>query len=221
MEIKFPWTALGLKNPMEDTEFGFDLVLHDNDGDRKGGNIAWHGASSLSFKRTSIYGKMFLSTTATTGSPDKAPASRSLENIKIDGEIDLEWERVSWNKFPYPIIKNSNRDLDGAFKALWDGANLYLLVIVYDDHKNLPFSIDIMRDYGWIQEATSGKVVWKMGTGNSTIDSNCNITRTADTTIFLKKGTYIMNFVSDNGHSPEGWYCPEGYSGFYGIRLSY
>lgn len=77
-----------------------------------------------------------------------------------------------------------------------------------------------MYDYGWIENANSRRVVWKMNYRNSEHAGGAKKNRRFDETISLQKGEYILYFESDDSHSFEDWNAAPPYDpASWGITL--
>ena len=64
---------------------------------------------------------------------------------------------------------------------------------------------DEMDDYGWIENAETGKTVWEMTYRMTEHAGGAEKNRRFDGTISLKAGEYIVHYRSDDSHSFEGW----------------
>ena len=62
-----------------------------------------------------------------------------------------------------------------------------------------------MVDYGWIENAKSGEVVWEMTYGMTFHAGGARKNRVVNTTILLDKGEYRLRYVSDDSHSYNDW----------------
>lgn len=60
-------------------------------------------------------------------------------------------------------------------------------------------------DYGWIIDASSGKMVWKFSRDNSEYAGGGDKNRISNEILKLKKGKYIAYFASDGSHSYKDW----------------
>jgi hypothetical protein len=60
-----------------------------------------------------------------------------------------------------------------------------------------------MFDYGWIEDAHSGDVVWEMTYRKSRHAGGASKNRVATATITLEKGEYVAHFITDGSHSFE------------------
>jgi len=62
-----------------------------------------------------------------------------------------------------------------------------------------------MYDYGWIEDAKSGKIVWEMTYRMTEHAGGAEKNRQYDGTMVLKAGEYVLRYRSDDSHSFEGW----------------
>jgi hypothetical protein len=62
-----------------------------------------------------------------------------------------------------------------------------------------------MYDYGWIENAKTGNVVWEMTYGMTFHAGGGRKNRMVNTTIMLDKGDYVLRFRSDDSHSFNDW----------------
>jgi hypothetical protein len=62
-----------------------------------------------------------------------------------------------------------------------------------------------MYDYGWIESSNTGRIVWEMRYRDTRRAGGASKNRLIDTTIRLKKGSYILHYVSDDSHSYGDW----------------
>ncbi len=62
-----------------------------------------------------------------------------------------------------------------------------------------------MYDYGWIENARSGNVVWEMTYNMSFYAGGGRKNRMVNTTILLEKGDYTLHWKSDDSHSYGDW----------------
>ena len=73
-----------------------------------------------------------------------------------------------------------------------------------------------MFDYGWIEDAHTGKRIWKMRYRDTEDAGGASKNRLYDGIIKLDAGSYIVHFETDDSHSYEDWnrdepYDPEGW----------
>lgn len=77
-----------------------------------------------------------------------------------------------------------------------------------------------MYDYGWIEDASSGKVVWEMTYSMTFHAGGGRKNRMVSTTILLDRGSYVLHYVSDDSHSYNNWNTdPPDDPGMWGITL--
>jgi hypothetical protein len=62
-----------------------------------------------------------------------------------------------------------------------------------------------MYDYGWIEEANSGRTVWEMTYNMTQNAGGARKNRMVNTTILLDKGDYELRYDSDGSHSFNDW----------------
>jgi hypothetical protein len=62
-----------------------------------------------------------------------------------------------------------------------------------------------MSDYGWIEDAKSGVVVWEMTYGMTFHAGGARKNRMVNTTILLERGSYTLRYKSDDSHSFGDW----------------
>ncbi len=77
-----------------------------------------------------------------------------------------------------------------------------------------------MYDYGWVEDASSGKVVWEMTYSMTFHAGGGRKNRMVNTTILLDRGSYVLHYVSDDSHSYNNWNTdPPDDPGMWGITL--
>jgi len=62
-----------------------------------------------------------------------------------------------------------------------------------------------MYDYGWIENAKTGDVVWEMTYAMGFHAGGARKNRMVNTTILLEKGDYVLRYTSDDSHSYGDW----------------
>jgi hypothetical protein len=62
-----------------------------------------------------------------------------------------------------------------------------------------------MYDYGWIVNAETGKMVWKMKYSKTNYAGGAKKNRKVNTSITLNPGKYIVHYKSDDSHSTYDW----------------
>lgn len=77
-----------------------------------------------------------------------------------------------------------------------------------------------MFDYGWIQEARSGKQVWIMEYRETDEAGGAQKNRLYDGVVYFEPGSYVVHFVTDDSHSYRDWNSPKPYQPeAWGIRI--
>ena len=62
-----------------------------------------------------------------------------------------------------------------------------------------------MYDYGWIENAATGTVVWEMTYSMTFHAGGGRKNRSVNTTLVLEKGEYLLRYKSDDSHSYNDW----------------
>jgi hypothetical protein len=65
-----------------------------------------------------------------------------------------------------------------------------------------------MSDYGWIENESTGDIVWEMTYRKTSHAGGAEKNRMVDQTILLDKGHYVVHFVTDDSHSFNHWNAP-------------
>jgi hypothetical protein len=60
-------------------------------------------------------------------------------------------------------------------------------------------------DYGWIQDAASGRIVWEMTYRNTEHAGGARKNRMFEGDVTLAKGDYILYYMTDDSHSYDDW----------------
>ena len=60
-------------------------------------------------------------------------------------------------------------------------------------------------DYGWIQDAATGRMVWEMTNRNTEHAGGARKNRMFDSNVTLPKGEYIAYYITDDSHSYNDW----------------
>ncbi|GAB4328716.1 MAG: hypothetical protein Kow0074_24770 [Candidatus Zixiibacteriota bacterium] len=112
------------------------------------------------------------------------------------------------------------------------------IVGVHDDeHRSVPFSLSTptrvsiyaigegtrsgMVDYGWIENARTGDIVWEMTYRKTSHAGGADKNRSVDQTIILDKGDYVLHYVTDDSHATGDWNAdPPSNPEMWGISLS-
>jgi hypothetical protein len=64
---------------------------------------------------------------------------------------------------------------------------------------------DEMYDYGWIEDYNTGRTVWRMRYRDTRSAGGASKNRLFDGMIHLKKGKYMIHYVTDDSHSYGDW----------------
>jgi len=64
---------------------------------------------------------------------------------------------------------------------------------------------DEMYDYGWIEDYNTGRTVWRMQYRDTRSAGGASKNRLFDGMIHLKKGKYVIHYVTDDSHSYGDW----------------
>jgi hypothetical protein len=77
-----------------------------------------------------------------------------------------------------------------------------------------------MFDYGWITDADTHERVWEMRYHETENAGGAEKNRVVDKVVHLEKGSYLVNFVTDDSHSYGDWNAAAPMDGeFWGITL--
>ncbi|MDX2191447.1 MAG: sugar-binding protein [Bacteroidota bacterium] len=227
IEIFIPWETLEFNMPIIDTVVGFDIKISDNDGVGFEKLFGWEDLhcsnnSADIIANASCFGELKLSNSLLRniklGKVGRYTSYFSKDKVRIDGNVDLIWEKVASQDISKVLMGRlyAKDDFNGSFKSFWNNEGLYFLILIQDKEYN--FLEEEEFDYAYIIEENTKKVVWKSSVKNSIlIGGKSNIF--IDTTLELGRGKYKIVYLSDNSHSEEGWmdHCPM--LPFYGIKL--
>ena len=76
-----------------------------------------------------------------------------------------------------------------------------------------------MFDYGWIEDAATGKTVWDMKAAETAHAGGAEKNRKFDATLSLPAGRYKLHYKSDESHSFDNWNAMPPDINFWGIVL--
>ena len=77
-----------------------------------------------------------------------------------------------------------------------------------------------MYDYGWIEDARTGTVIWEMSYGLTFHAGGGRKNRMLNSTIVLEKGNYVLRYKTDDSHAYNDWNTdPPDDRDYYGITL--
>ncbi len=75
-------------------------------------------------------------------------------------------------------------------------------------------------DYGWIEDASTGKIVWEMTHRNTEHAGGASKNRQFDGLTNLPKGYYIAHYITDDSHSYRDWNASPPYEpGAWGVSI--
>ena len=75
-------------------------------------------------------------------------------------------------------------------------------------------------DYGWIEDASTGDVVWEMDKGNTEHAGGGEKNRMFDGPVELKAGKYVAYYITDDSHSYRDWNVSAPYDAkAYGLAI--
>lgn len=137
--------------------------------------------------------------------------------INLDGKIEN-----AWNIAPkYKMAKTTSEkmpdpdNISAVFRSVWDDEYLYLLVEVTDNFK---FVLPLTGDYGWI-ENEKRDTIWIMKQSDSQFAGGAASNRFVNSSLFLKKGNYTLNYSTNQSNSPNRWIRKRPEISFYGIAV--
>ena len=189
-----------------------DCDLHE---DFRESVLSWAVRQNESFSDAAKYGRIIL--TNHTGSTDSnlLYALPGRPAPVIDGKVDKSWDRAPWSPIVrlYMGVPVAPYDLSGRFKALYDDSSLYVLFEITDDCRNkLGF---VAPDKCWIEDAATGRIIWKMDADTTQGQGTFSL----DRTIRLRRGNYLLKYMSDKDNSYEHWFGKPPRNGVYGALL--
>jgi hypothetical protein len=76
-----------------------------------------------------------------------------------------------------------------------------------------------MYDYGWVEDAATGKVVWEMKAPETAHAGGAGKNRKLDAPLSLPAGRYRLRYKSDDSHSFDNWNALPPDINFWGIAL--
>jgi len=131
-------------------------------------------------------------------------------------------EERYWGVSVFPASGRLDSTVVGKFERGPSGTVLAELVRMGDDERaHTPFRLERettlrvyalgegvngdMVDYGWIEDAASGRVVWEMSYGATEPAGGARKNRAFEGTIRLPAGSYVLHYKSDGSHSYRDW----------------
>lgn len=76
-----------------------------------------------------------------------------------------------------------------------------------------------MFDYGWVENAETGKTVWEMKASETAHAGGAQKNRKVDATLSLPAGRYRLRYKSDDSHSFDNWNATPPEVNFWGVAL--
>jgi CubicO group peptidase (beta-lactamase class C family) len=218
-EIRFPWKTLNNIKPSDGLKIGFDINVCDNDGNGRKDCICWHfEKQQRPWENPSVFGTMVLAENFKGNTNDSlCTAVKTKVPINLDGKIESAWNiapkykmaKTTGDKMPDPA------NISAVFRSVWDDEYLYLLVEVTDNFK---FVLPYTGDYGWI-ENEKHDTTWIMKQSDSQYAGGAASNRFVNTSLFLKKGIYTLNYSTNQSNSPNRWIRKRPETSFYGIAV--
>ena len=131
-------------------------------------------------------------------------------------------EERYWGVSVFPASGRLDSAVVGRFERGPSGTVIAELVRMKDDERaHTPFRLERettlrvyalgegvsgeMVDYGWIEDAGSGRVVWEMSYDAAEPAGGARKNRAFEGTIRLPAGSYVLHYKSDGSHSFEDW----------------
>ena len=217
IETRLDWKKLSDKKPGAGRVLLANVFLGDCDLDEnmRKSILSWTVNAGQDFSSVNNYGRIVLTRRSSGAAAAKEMYAHYTEHPPaIDGRIDEVWGKAAWSPILLPYQQAvSPTDHAGKFKALYDSQFLYFLFEITDNWKN---RIGIVTaDKCWIENAASGQLVWKMnGERTESFPSF-----TAQSSVFLPRGSYLLKYVSDRGNSYDKWYGRPPGNGIYGAAV--
>ena len=140
-----------------------------------------------------------------------------------DWNTDEPYDPQSWGITVYGVGDKFSKDNVSLFKED-EEKNVIAQLIKVRDHKKVSTRFTIaqsqkvrvyalgeadgtrdMADYGWIENAKSGKVVWEMTYGMTERAGGARKNRVVDSRIYLEAGEYVLHYRTDDSHAYGDW----------------
>jgi len=155
----------------------------------------------------------------------------------VDWNSSAPYDQEHWGMLVTAANDNFSAADVAAYEEKEDGSVLAQLIRVRDhDRETKRFTLNKdaqiriyalgegrdgdMYDYGWIEDANTGKTVWEMSYRLTEHAGGAKKNRRFDDTIMLKAGEYILHFETDDSHSFNDWNDdPPHDATHYGITL--
>ncbi|TFF36139.1 sugar-binding protein [Mucilaginibacter psychrotolerans] len=215
LEVSIPWSELsGFKKG----EIKANVLVNDSDldEDKRKSVLSWFIPSGINCFDPSQMSSVKLKRRPGNLSEGILNCLKTVRSPQIEGLPDQLWEKVPYHDINKQYVnKSSAFDHAASFKTLYDEKNIYFLFKVTDNCKNQTGIIT--KDKCWIENAATKEIVWKMGGRISAFNPSFDVTDS----IRLKAGKYTVKYITDKGHSSDGWYGKPPVAPFYGIGIYY
>lgn len=139
-----------------------------------------------------------------------------------DWNSSAPFDQERWGITLLAANDNFNAANVGDYTPQADANLLAQIANVRDDqHRRVTFSLDKsanvrvyalgegsagdMFDYGWIEDARTGKVVWEMSYRMTEHAGGAQKNRVFDNSVYLRAGEYELHYQTDGSHSPRDW----------------
>lgn len=139
-----------------------------------------------------------------------------------DWNASAPFEQERWGVTLMAANDNFDASLVADYQPEEDKSVLAQIINVRDDQeRQISFSLDKsgearvyalgegsegnMQDYGWIEEAATGKVVWEMTYRMTEHAGGAHKNRAFDERVYLKAGEYELHYRTDGSHSARDW----------------
>lgn len=213
LEARIPWQEIDSVSRPGRESIRMNIFIGDSDWEenRRESILSWALKEGEPWDSASAFGLLSF-VPGTYGSNRRSYYSRRINKPPaIDGLIDEIWDQADYSDIDLPYQNKVSRfDNSGKFKSLYDYQYLYLLFVINDNCKNRTGIIT--RDKCWIEDAADGELIWKMPADTSQGLPSC----TTEHKIHLKAGRYYLRYLSDGGHSFEGWFARPPVNDIYG-----
>lgn len=222
MEVRIPWSTLHRYAPKTGNKIGLSAFVGNSgmEENKRESVLSWSVGKLMYWNVPKQYGSLILTGAKSVENTSHAGGILYSHQIlvppRIDGISDDVWNNVESVPLTKLIEKLDPRikPPQASFKTVWDEHYLYFMFKVFDNTKNVPKYLTV--DRGWIEDASTGKIIWKL---NSRPNMNCFPTTITTSRIILPKGEYILRYTSDESHSFEAWYSKTPPLDYYGLLV--
>lgn len=202
LEVAIPWSEIPGGKPQSGRCVRSNIFIGDSDWEenRRTSVLSWMVKRGQAWNDIDAFGRLCMD-----GGTTQAP--------QIDGMEDEVWNTALRQPVAEQFDGNPTpKGSAGWFKTLYDDWNMYFLFNVADKCKNLTGIV--LKDKCCIVNAITGEIVWKLSATN-----NPSIIVSEVKQVHLPAGDYILQYQSDKGNSPEGWYTTPPRNGIYGAVI--